>query len=369
MNTIFYCDYCYENLNNHRINKSLGCGHAICNVCIDFLKRSFDLTQCPFDKKPYSRDAKDLPEHKASRVKSELCSIHFKPTTYYIKNTWSKACEDCVAEKHITRDNILDQHEINSYITTTLSEVQVKANLLSIEYKNNLEIIAFYESISNYADNIKMLTPDSSAELQENDIDEKLSALRYCEGFPHINERFLKLGDETVFEAYVLKSFSGLGIEREKRLILSDSNNYVWTGFTLSPFLSSGVDGYYGYNYRIESPQPVYLSEIGLGAELYPTNTETYLSILIKTMNSIQDITKGYMPATHKARITQTYRVNPALLLRPGEEFVVQAIVNTEKIYALQLIGKEFTFGNNRLIETDNKNSTSIVLYLKFKDA
>ena len=86
-------------------------------------------------------------------------------------------------------------------------------------------------------------------------------------------------------------------------------------------------------------------------------------------MNGIQDIKKGCMPSTHKARITRTYRVNPALLLRPGEEFVVQAIVNTEKIYALQLIGKEFTFGNNRLIETDNKNSTSIVLYLKFKDA
>ena len=57
-------------------------------------------------------------------------------------------------------------------------------------------------------------------------------------------------------------------------------------------------------------------------------------------MNGIQDIKKGCMPSTHKARITRTYRVNPALLLRPGEEFEVQVIVNTEKLYACNLLEK-----------------------------
>ena len=308
------CDYCYNNLSITRDKKSLECGHTICCECIDFLKRTRQVTQCPFHKINYSKPIQSLPAHEASLVylpnSQEACTAHSILKTHYSKHNYKRLCLQCIEAQHISEDDIIEKDKFNEYLSEKLYTLRKEAKSLSDELERNLEVASLYGAIAEHADSVKNISKDINSDIYQIEIDKKLKIYAKCKvfsEFPGIDMKSIENLDPYNLEKFVIRNLSDLGISREKKIVSSNSNEFAWSGTMLSTFVSIGGSGYYLYSYRIESSVPVRLTELGLGSEFYESDPVRYNRVLLQTNGRILDIANYYSPSSGTARITKKY--------------------------------------------------------------
>ena len=371
-----FCDYCLGALSIQRFNRRLGCGHFICNYCLEFLNKSFGMNLCPFDRRQYNRNLVDLPEDQATRLyivsPKEMCATHGKTQLYYSKKTYAKLCEMCISKQNISTSDILEEEEFNYYITDKVKQLEAHALYVRDVYESTIQVAEEYEKFENYVKLLRAIKRDLNSTALPNDLIKKLELLNNCkltEESRSFNEPDFSHFTLPVFQDNFLDYASDMGIEREKKIVGSSSEETVWMGKSL--FLLSDIhnNGYYIYRYKIQCPGPVNLIELGLGAEFYKENPANYSSVIVTTVREEIEVSHRLVVSEEKARVTKQFKMYPSIRLYPGDEFQVSVCLDSEKVLCIRNLERNIAFGSKCLHVMDHDQvEESLIIYIRLED-
>ena len=281
---------------------------------------------------------------------------------------YTKGCVDC-----IHRDDILEQGEFNQFLSQKLTDLKSHANQLLIPCERNIEIMRFFDEVIIYTDAVKKFTEEITSDLLENDLDTKLKKLRKYMSFKKLKEfdKEYESLEPAILVNYFIRNLSDLGINREKKIVSSNSYDFAWTGNLLGTYEPKVENLIYTFKYRLESLTPVNLMEIGIAGEIYTTEPVEYLRVFIVKGDTILPIKDCCLPSCMHDRISKQYILGEGFRVEPGEEIEIKLVPNRRHIYCIINPHQEINFGDKRLfllVDPNHAYNMAMPIYFKFED-